>query len=112
MSFRDLRAYLIKLQESGHQVGKYLVQLYSKLSFPLIHVIMVLVAIPFALQWPRGGRVIGIALAIAISIGYWLVSSLALSFAKADLLPPFLAAWTATIVFEGLGVSLFLRART
>ncbi len=112
MSFRELRAYLSKLQESGHQVGKYMVQLYSKLSFPLIHVIMVLVAIPFALQWPRGGRVIGIALAIAISMGYWLVSSLALSFAKADLLPPFLAAWTANIVFAGLGVSLFLRART
>lgn len=112
MSFRELRAYLIKLQESGHQVGKYLVQLYSKLSFPLIHVIMVLVAIPFALQWPRGGRVIGIALAIAISMGYWLVSSLALSFAKADLLPPLLAAWTPNVVFAGLGVSLFLRART
>jgi lipopolysaccharide export system permease protein len=112
MSFRELRAYLIKLQESGHQVGKYMVQLYSKLSFPLIHVIMVLVAIPFALQWPRGGRTIGIALAIAISMGYWLVSSMALSFAKADLLPPLLAAWTANIVFAGLGISLFLRART
>lgn len=112
MSFRELRAYLIKLQESGHQVGKYMVQLYSKLSFPLIHVIMVLVAIPFALQWPRGGRVIGIALAVVIAMGYWLVSSLALSFAKADLLPPLLAAWTANIVFAGLGVSLFLRART
>jgi LPS export ABC transporter permease LptF/LPS export ABC transporter permease LptG len=112
LSFRELRAYVIKLQESGHQVGKYLVQLYSKLSFPLIHVIMVLVAIPFALQWPRGGRVIGIALAIAIAMGYWLVSSLALSFAKADLLPPLLAAWTPNIVFAGLGVSLFLRART
>ena len=112
MSFRELRAYLIKLQESGHQVGKYMVQLYSKLSFPLIHMIMVLVAIPFALQWPRGGRMIGIALAVAISMGYWLVSSMALSFAKADLLPPFLAAWTANIVFAGLGVSLFLRART
>ncbi len=112
MSFRELRAYLIKLKESGHQVGKYLVQLYSKLSFPLIHVIMVLVAIPFALQWPRGGRVIGIALAVTISMGYWLVSSVALSFAKAELLPPLLAAWTANVVFAGLGVSLFLRART
>jgi LPS export ABC transporter permease LptG/LPS export ABC transporter permease LptF len=112
MSFRELRAYLIKLQEGGHQVGKYLVQLYAKLSFPLIHVILVLVAIPFALQWPRGGRVIGIALAIAISLGYWLVNSLALSFAKADLLPPLLAAWTANVVFAGIGVSLFLRART
>ena len=112
MSFRELRAYMQKLQESGHQVGKYLVQLYSKLSFPLVHVIMALVAIPFALQWPRGGRIIGIGLAIGISMGYWVVNSLAISFAKADLLPPVLAAWTANVVFAGLGISLFLRART
>jgi len=112
MSFRELRAYMAKLQESGHQVGKYVVQLYSKLSFPLVHVIMALVAIPFALLWPRGGRIIGVALAIALSMGYWVVNSLALSFAKADLLPPLLAAWAANVVFAGLGISLFLRART
>jgi len=40
------------------------------------------------------------------------VTSLAQSFAKADLLPPLLAAWTANIVFAGVGVSLFLRPRT
>jgi len=112
MSFRDLRDYVNKLRESGHQVEKYLVQLYSKLSFPLIHVILVFVAIPLALQWPQGGRVLGIALAIVLALGYWVVTSLAQSFAKADLLPPLLAAWTANIVFAGVGVSLFLRTRT
>jgi LPS export ABC transporter permease LptF/LPS export ABC transporter permease LptG len=112
MSFRDLRDYVNKLRESGHQVEKYLVQLYSKLSFPLIHVILVLVAIPLALQWPQGGRVLGIALAIVLALGYWVVTSLAQSFAKVDLLPPLLAAWTANIVFAGVGVSLFLRTRT
>ena len=113
MSFLELRAYVQKLQESGHQVGKYIVGLYAKLSFPLIHVIMAVVAIPFALLAPRsGGRAMGIAVAIMISVGYWVVNAMAISFAKADLLPPLLAAWTANIVFAGLGVGLFLRART
>lgn len=112
MNFLELRAYLMRLKESGHQVGKYLVQLHAKLAFPLINAILVLVAIPFALASPRGGRLIGIGLAILIGIGYWLVHSLALAFAKADMLPPLLAAWTAGIVFAGLGLSLFLRART
>ena len=113
MSFRELRAYIGKLRETGHRTGKYLVELYSKLSFPLIHLIMALVAIPFALISPRsGGRALGIAIAIVISVGYWLVHYIALAFAKADLLPPFLAAWTANIVFAGLGTALFLRART
>jgi len=113
MSFRELRSYVARLQESGHPVGKYVVGMYSKLSFPLIHVIMALVAIPFALVAPRsGGRAVGIGVAVIISVGYWVVHSMALAFAKADLLPPILAAWTANIVFAGLGTALFLRART
>ena len=71
-----------------------------------------LVAIPFALQSPRGGRLFGVGLALAIMAGYLVVHYVALAFARADLLPPLLAAWTANIIFLGIGVSLFLRART
>lgn len=113
MSFRELRAYVQRLEETGHRVGKYVVELNSKLSFPFVHLIMALVAIPFALASPRsGGRAVGIGVAIMISLGYWVVHYMALAFAKADLLPPFLAAWTANIVFAGLGTALFLRTRT
>ena len=113
MSFRELSAYVVRLAETGHHVGKYLVQLDSKLSFPLVHVIMALVAIPFALVSPRGGgRGVGIAVAILISVSYWLVHSVAIAFAKAELLPPMLGAWTANIIFAGIGATLFLRART
>ena len=113
MSFLELRAYVTKLRESGHRVNRYLVQLYSKVSFPLVHVIMALVAIPFALVSPRsGGRAMGIGVAIVIAVGYWIVHSVAIAFAQADLLPAALAAWTANIVFAGIGTALFLSART
>ena len=113
MSFLELRAYVARLRDGGHRVTRYLVQLYSKLSFPLVHVIMALVAIPFALVSPRsGGRAMGIGVAIVIAVGYWVVHSVALAFAQADLLPAALAAWTANIVFAGIGTALFLSART
>jgi lipopolysaccharide export system permease protein len=113
MSFLELRAYVAKLRDGGHQVGTYLVQLYSKLSFPLVHLIMALVAIPFALAAPRsGGRAVGIGVAIMVAVAYWLVHSVALAFARADLLPPALAAWSANIIFAGLGTALFLSAKT
>lgn len=113
MSFLELRAYVARLRERGHPVTSYIVELYSKLSFPVVHVIMALVAIPFALVSPRsGGRAVGISVAIVIGVGYWLVHSMALAFARADLLPPALAAWTANIVFLGLGSALLLNART
>jgi len=113
MSFRELRAYVAKLRDGGHQVGTYLVQLYSKLSFPLVHLIMALVAIPFALATPRsGGRAVGIGVAIVVAVAYWMVHSVALAFARADLLPPALAAWSANIIFTGLGTALLLSAKT
>lgn len=113
MSFLELRAYVKRLRESGHPVRGYLVDLYAKVSFPLVHVIMALVAIPFALVSPRNsGRAVGIGVAIAIAVGYWVVHSIALSFGRADLLPAALAAWTANVIFAGLGSSLFLNVRT
>ena len=113
MSYLELRSFVARLRESGHQVGKYLVELHSRLSFPLVHFIVALVAIPFALASPRsGGRAMGIGVAIAIAIGYYLVNYVAIAFARADLLPPALAAWIANIVFAGLGTALFLNART
>jgi lipopolysaccharide export system permease protein len=113
MSFMELRAYVARLRDGGHRVTRYLVQLYAKLSFPLVHLIMALVAIPFALVSPRsGGRAMGIGVAIVIAVGYWVVHSVALAFAQADLLPAALAAWTANIVFAGIGTALFLSART
>jgi len=112
MSYRELRDYVARLEAAGFQVKKYLVDMYSKLSDPLKNLIMVLVAIPFALQSPRGGRLYGIALAIGIMAAYMVVDYSARAFARADLLPPLLAAWTANFIFLGVGASLFLRART
>jgi lipopolysaccharide export system permease protein len=112
MSFLELRDYTAQLEAAGFEIRKYLVELYSKLSFPLVNLVMVLVAIPFALQAPRGGRLVGIGLAIAIMAGYLVVHYVALALARADLLPPLIAAWTANVIFVGIGVSLLLRART
>jgi LPS export ABC transporter permease LptG len=112
MSYRELRDYVGRLEAAGFQVGKYLVDLYAKLSSPLENLIMVLIAIPFALQSPRGGRLFGIALAIAIMGSYLVLDRAALAFSRAEMLPPLLGAWTANIIFLGIGASLFVRART
>src|SRR4029453_5898714 len=112
MSLRELKDYITRLEAAGFQIRKHLVELYAKLSFPLVNLVMVLVAIPLALQSPRGGRLFGIGLAIGVMAGYLVVHYVALAFARADLLPPLLAAWPSNIIFMGIGVSLLLRART
>jgi lipopolysaccharide export system permease protein len=112
MNYVELREYIDRLQAAGHKVGKYLVDLYSKIAFPFAHPIMALVGIPFALQSPRGGRVIGIAVCLALGLGYFIVHSAALALARAEILPPLVAAWAANALFATLGLYLYLRART
>src|SRR5439155_27322804 len=100
------------LASAGYQVRRYLVVPYPKLSLPLGNLVMVLVAIPFAVNSPRSGRLFGVGLAIVIMAGYLVVHYVAVSFARADLLPPILAAWSANIIFLGIGIALFARVRT
>src|SRR5262249_34399655 len=80
--------------------------------FPLMSLVLAVLAISCAERWPRGGRLIGGAIAVVISIAYWVVNSGALSLGRVDFLPPIVAAWTAHIVFGGIGVSVFVRTPT
>jgi lipopolysaccharide export system permease protein len=112
MSYAELSEYVRKLEAAGFHAKKYMVELYAKLAFPLVNLIMVLIAIPFALEAPRSTRLFGIGLAIVIMVGYVVVHQAAVALARADLLPPLLAAWTANVIFLGLGLSLLARART
>jgi lipopolysaccharide export system permease protein len=113
MSFREMREYIASRYRRGYDADEYAVDLYSKVSFPVVHVVMALFAIPCALAWgPRSGPALGIGIAIGVSLSYWVIHALALSLGKAGLLPPLLAAWTANIIFTGLGTAGFLRVRT
>ncbi len=112
MSYRELKEYINRLQDAGHNVAKYIVDLQSKIAFPLANPIMVLVGIPFALQSPRGGRIIGIALCLTLGLAYFIVHSAAVALARTEILPPLVAAWSANALFATLGLYLYLRART
>jgi LPS export ABC transporter permease LptG/LPS export ABC transporter permease LptF len=112
MTFMELRAYVRHLRESGQAVGTQVLYLHSKLSFPLMSFVLAVLAIACAARWPRGGRLIGGAIAVVIGVAYWVVNSGALSLGRVELLPPLVAAWAATIVFGGVGVSLFVRTPT
>jgi lipopolysaccharide export system permease protein len=113
MSFREMREYVASRYRRGYDADEYAVDLYSKVSFLVVHLVMALFAIPCALAWgPRSAPALGIGIAIGVSLSYWVIHALALSLGKAGLLPPMLAAWTANIIFTGLGIAGFLNVRT
>ena len=112
MNYAELRTYIQKIQASGYDATRYLVDLYSKLSYPLLNVIMVLIGIPFALKTGRSG---GVALSVGISVMigflYGIVFYIFISFGKSGILPPILACWIPTLLFGLAGIFTLMSIR-
>jgi len=100
LSYMELRTYIQKIQSSGYDATRYLVELYSKHSFPLLNLIMVLIGVPFALKTGRsGGMALSIGISVMIAFAYGVIFYAFLSFGKFGILPPLLSAWTPTCIF-------------
>jgi len=111
MSFSKLKEYIEKNKAdiSKKTLNKYYVDLNSKAATPFGGIIMVLVAIPFALKIGRqGGISLSLGIAIGIGILYIVLSSLFNSLGYAGLLNGFLAAWSVNIIFLLAGSLAFL----
>ena len=71
MTFADLRAYIDSMRGSGLNVLPQLVDLHRKIAFPLVTIIMTLLAVPFAVLTGRRGTLYGIGVGIVFAIVYW-----------------------------------------
>jgi lipopolysaccharide export system permease protein len=105
MSYTELRTYIQRIRSAGYDPTRYLVDLHSKLSYPLLNVIMVLIGIPFALRTGRsGGVALSIGLSVMIGFIYGVTFYVFLSFGKSGILPPFLSSWIPTFLFGFAGI--------
>jgi lipopolysaccharide export system permease protein len=112
MSYAELRTYIREIQASGYDATRYLVALYSKLSYPLLNVIMVLIGIPFALKTGRsGGVALSIGVSVIIGFIYGIVFYVFISFGKSGVLPPILACWIPTLLFGLAGIFTLMSIR-
>ncbi len=112
MGFREIRDYIKKIRKEGFDATRYLVDMHIKLSFPAICFIMALIGIPFSLRTGRqGGFTVGIGLSVVVGFTIWFIFSMGISLGHAGRLPPFIAAWGATIVFTATGIYLLTTSR-
>jgi LPS export ABC transporter permease LptG len=112
MNFGQLDSYIRDLRQSGFDTMRLRVALWHKLAYPLIAVVMAVMAIPFALSMGRRGSLTGIAVAIAVALTYWVVDGLFGAMGTVNYLPAPLAAWSSDILFGLTGGYLLLRTPT
>jgi LPS export ABC transporter permease LptG len=112
MNYSELRQYINELQQSGFDVIRLKVQLQKKFSYPLITLVMAVLAIPFALSTAKRGALTGVAVAVGIAVVYWVSSSLFEDLGNANQLPAFLAAWSPDVIFALAGGYMILKVPT
>jgi lipopolysaccharide export LptBFGC system permease protein LptF len=112
MTYSELQRHVRDLRSSGFNVVPLLVDLQRKLAFPLVTIIMTLIAVPFGASTGRYGALYGIGLAIALAMLYWMLVSAFAAMGSGGLLPPTLAAWAPNLLFAAGAAYLLLTVRT
>ncbi|MGC9159554.1 MAG: LPS export ABC transporter permease LptG [Terracidiphilus sp.] len=112
MSFGQLHRYIRDLGQSGFDTMRLRIEMWRKLAYPFVTIIMAVLAIPFALSMGRRGSLTGIAVAVGVALAYWVVDGLFGAMGTVNYLPAFLAAWSADVLFGLLGSYLLLTTPT
>ncbi len=112
MNYEELHRYIRDLQQSGFDVVHLRVQLNKKLSYPLITLIMAVLAVPFSLSTVKKGAITGVATAVGIAVVYTVMSRLFEAMGDVSQLPPALAAWSPDLIFALVGMYLVLKIPT
>jgi len=112
MTFSELRRLVRELQHRGYDAQELQVDLYSKTSFPLVPLTLVIIGLPFCFRMGRRGSLYGVGVAILVAALYFLTFSATSALGGAGLMPAFLASWAPNILFAGTGAYLLLRTMT
>jgi LPS export ABC transporter permease LptF/LPS export ABC transporter permease LptG len=112
MTLVELRTYISQLRASGANVVSYLVELQRRVAFPLVTVVMTLIAVPFAITTGQRGAMYGIGIGIVLAIVYFIIMSVFVAMGKGGLLAPVLAAWAPNMMFSALAAYMILTVRT
>jgi lipopolysaccharide export system permease protein len=111
MNLLELLEYIKNIESEGYDASAYKVDMYTKLAFPFVCFVMCLVGTGI------GGRSkIKESMAVTICFGigsaffFWIFYSFCLSLGYGEILPPFVAAWSANLVFLCFGLFTLLYA--
>ena len=112
MDYRELADYIRDLEASGQQVPQLRVALHNKIAYPVITLVMALVALPFAFQLERQGALYGIGLSLVLGVVLMIFLSVFAALGENAILPPIVAVWSPAAIFAIFSLYLFLGVRT
>jgi len=112
LSFFELRRVIDYYQADDNTKGiAYAVRYFGLLADTLGPLIVIGIAVPFAMSGVRVNPAVGVSKSIGLFLLYYALSNIAASLAVKQLLSPEMAAWLPNLGMAGLAVWLFTRMR-
>ena len=112
MRYAELGRYIDALKRSGNDANKLIVEQALKLALPATCLIIALFGAPLAVQAPRAGAAIGVAISLGTTVVFLLLTQIMKAVGSGGLIDPTLAAWLPNLVFLLAGLVLMGRVRT
>jgi lipopolysaccharide export system permease protein len=112
MRYAELGRYIDALKRSGNDANKLVVEQSLKLALPATCLIIALFGAPLAVQAPRAGAAIGVAISLGTTVIFLLITQIMKAVGAGGLIDPTLAAWLPNMVFLLAGLVLLARVRT
>lgn len=110
MSLLSLSAYIDHLRENKQNSTRYELAFWGKVFQPATVIIMMLLAIPFAIQSQRAsGLGSKLLVGIMLGLGFYFLNQLASNLTELNNWPALLSAAIPLMVFFALAVALLLR---
>jgi LPS export ABC transporter permease LptF/LPS export ABC transporter permease LptG len=112
MRYGELKEYIEELRDSGQPVPELEVELQNKIAFPVVSLVMALVAFPFAFRIGSQGALYGLGLSVVLGMVFLAIYAFFTTLGQAGALPPAVAVWSPGMVFTLFSVYLFLGVKT
>jgi len=104
MTGRELLQRTERLRTMGAPTYKERVAWHMRMALPFANVIVIVLAIPYALKSAGHARAQNFSYALALAFLYWGVTSICQSFGEQGQMPAWLSAWIANFLFFALAL--------
>ncbi len=111
MGFDDLKRFIQRLNETGSETTRWMVELWSKLAAAAAAIVIVLLGVPIAAVQRRSGVILSFGIGLFVSFVFYGMIQIAKIYGYSGQLSPFISSWLANFVFAIVGIFMLARVR-
>ncbi len=108
MNIFELRDFTQRLKDTGFVNIRLNVEMHSKLAYPFINLIVMVLGISFAVRRNIGG-LIAATFGLIFTLAYWFGYTIMLSMGYAGIIPPLLSVWSMPVAFTAISTWLYMQ---